>query len=102
MGVWGGIRKRVPGMTPAARAITSSQPRAVAASDDAHDMDEDDGEEDLDDETARRLIGFDENGIPILSGEYDSQDDSDYESESGEMCQRVAAPPGRVPEKSCS
>lgn len=52
--------------------------------DDAHDMDEDDGEEDLDDETARRLIGFDENGIPILSGEYDSQDDSDYESESAD------------------
>jgi hypothetical protein len=29
---------------------------------------------------AGRILGFDENGVPVLADEYDSEEDSDYES----------------------
>jgi hypothetical protein len=36
-----------------------------------------------DDMHAGQIMGFDNYGVPILAGEYDSEDDSDYDSEEG-------------------
>jgi hypothetical protein len=35
-----------------------------------------------------QILGFDENGMPVMADEYDSEEDSDYETEGG--CQPAA------------
>ena len=37
-------------------------------------------EEDEDEDPYGRILGYDDHGVPILAGDYDSEEDSDYES----------------------
>jgi hypothetical protein len=48
----------------------------------------DDDEQGLEGYAPGQLLGYDDNGMPVLAGEYDSEDDSDYESEGGQAAAR--------------
>ena len=50
----------------------------------AGDEEEEDDDDDDDGEFGPgELLGYDEYGMPVLASEYDSEEDSDYESEGG-------------------
>ncbi|KAI3430351.1 hypothetical protein D9Q98_004946 [Chlorella vulgaris] len=58
----------------------------------------DDDEQGLEGYAPGQLLGYDDNGMPVLAGEYDSEDDSDYESEEGdeEDSEEDGNPPRRI------
>jgi FK506-binding nuclear protein len=60
-------------------------PEYAIDGDGGEDDDEEEGDEPYTEEELQamndQILGFDENGIPIIAGEYDSEDDSDFDSE---------------------